>query len=366
MMIKVPFKYTASVIKKRHTNPSQETFYEWMDLEIPEIDDIDAPIATQWIDNTPSELPDRYAREKWGAAPRDGICQTRWFNNDHWWPALDHQKESRGINHETYYRDRLAPDDLAELCVQGQDRCNPLMLKDTFTQQMRTDTEYKGNALNPRDFKEVLSSNREEVLEKLLDRLNDLMIVNGQIWTRGRPPVVYLKTHVYPNIESSNPVGLLKILPEDDATIDNPNQVYSLQQFDEAREFALSFADDAQEDLNERIKLSVYISESIKNNAEQKAILQIAHYVDDEFSDHFSKDYRKMNEIPPEIGISYFEFRRSLLAFDGSDERFDDLVEAMRKFYPLCEAVHEGCSHKMSHILKRWDSKPIDIDFGTL
>lgn len=363
MMIKVPFKYTAQVHKKRHTNPSQETFYEWIDLEIPEIDDIDAPIATQWFDETPSELPDRLKREQWGASPMDGICQTRWFNNDHWWPALDQQKEIQGLNHETYHRERLAPVDLADLCVKGQDRCNPLMLKDTFLQQMKTDTEFKGNALNPRNFKEVLSSTREEVLEKLLDKLNDLMIVNDQIWTRGRPPVVYLKTHVYPNIESNNPVGLLKILPEDDPTIDNPNQVYSLKQFDEAREFALSFADDEQEDLNERIKLTIFIYDSIKNNAEQKAIVQIAHYVDDKFSDHFSKSYRKMNEIPPEIGISYFEFRRSLLALDGSDERFSDLVEAMYKFQPLCESVQEECSDKMSHILKRWEAKPIDIDF---
>lgn len=361
MIIKVPFKYEARVHKKRHREPSNETFYEWLDLEIPEIDDIDAPIATQWFDETPDELRNYDERKAWGAAPQDGICQTRWFNNDHWWPALDVETESQ--DHKKFYRERMTPDRLTELCLNVIDKNNPLILKDTLTRQMHTDIEYKGNALDPKEFKEVYTSNREEVLEKLLDRLNDLMIVDGQIWARGKPPVVYLKTHIYPNDETGNLVGLLKILPEGDKAITNANQVYSLNQYDYAREFALSYAREDQADLNEQIKLTVLIPESIKDDAEQKAIVQIAHEVDESFSAFYSKDWRQMNEIPPETGISYFEFRRALLALDGSDESFENLVEAMKKFQPLCEIAHENSGHRIGHILGRWETKPIELNF---
>ncbi|WP_315920911.1 hypothetical protein [Mesorhizobium sp. SP-1A] len=361
MMIKVPFKYEARVHKKRFKEPSNETFYEWLDVEIPEIDDIDAPIATQWFDETPDELRSLNERENWGAAPQDGICQTRWFNNDHWWPALD--VETKSQDYKKFYRERMTPERLTELCKDADEKCNPLMLKDTFTRQMHTDIEYKGNALDPKDFKAVYDSNREEVFENLQDRLTDLMIVDGQIWVRGKPPVVYLKTHILANDETGNLVGLLKILPEGDSSIKNANQVYSLNQFNDAREVAMSFASEDQADPNERIKLTVLVAESIKDDAEQKAIVQIAHEVDEKFSDHFSKDYRKMNELPPETGISYFEFRRALLALDGSDERIENLVEAMQKFQPLCEIAHEDSGRRMRHILGRWETKPIELNF---
>src|SRR5690606_5241995 len=148
---KVPFTYKATVHKKRFKNPSVESFHEWIDVEIAEIDDIDAPIATQWHDETPDLLERLMDRERWGAVPQDGVCQTRWFNNDHWWPVSEQEKHTG--KYEEYVAEQVTEDKMQDMISKGGSRRNPLVDTHAFTQDVLMDTEFKGNPLIASEFK---------------------------------------------------------------------------------------------------------------------------------------------------------------------------------------------------------------------
>src|SRR5690554_1928421 len=124
MIIKVPLKYEATVHKKRFKQPSRETFFEWLDVDLAEIDDIDAPVATQWFDEMPKLLDRLSDRLNWGAAPKDGVCQTRWFNNDHWWPVSE--KTTYTGNYEKIFAEHMTAEKLQSLCSNVESNCNPL------------------------------------------------------------------------------------------------------------------------------------------------------------------------------------------------------------------------------------------------
>lgn len=361
MNILVPFKYEARVLKKRHKEPTKETFFEWLEVDLPEFDDMEAPVAVQWFDETPQEISSMKNREEWGGAPKDKICQTRWFNNDHWWPALD--KEVSKDNYKSFQAERISPEVLRGKCLSAEDSFNPLVLENTLHRLMLTDTEFKGKPLIASDFKEVFSSNRNEVLDKLLEKINDVIIVNDQVWVRGKQPVVYMKNTFIPEDGRGSFISLLKIVPEDDECVKNSNSVYSLNQFEEARAKAFERAEEGQADPNERINLAVFISESIKNDMENKNLLTAATLTEASFGKHFGEyEFRRWSNLPPETGISFFEFKRTLLAVDGSEEGYQALADAIEKFEPLCMAADEHSGIRLRNALARWNARPIDLN----
>lgn len=362
MIIHIPFKYEARVHKKRFKEPSNETFFEWLEVDIPEFDDLEAPVAVQWQDETPQELTSMSQREKWGAAPSDKLCQTRWFNNDHWWPSL--QRETSSDNYKTFQAQRITADDLRQMCRNGSEIANPLLVRNSYHRDMVNDDEFKGKPLIPSDFKEVFSSTRESALAELQKRINDIIIVDDQVWVRGRQPIIYIKTHYIPDDQPGNLIGLLKIVPEGDPSITNINHTFSLNQFEEASRVALEHAYENQDDVNARVNVTVFIGESIKNDAEMNALIIAAKKVDTEFGNYFAEyDYRLWTNLPPDTGIAFFEFKRALTALDGSNDKFEALVEAADKFQPLCEVAYEHCGRILRHALERWHTKPIELNF---
>lgn len=361
MIILVPLKYEARVHKKRHREPSNETFYEWLEVDVPEFDDMEAPVAVQWLDETPQEIVNMQDREKWGGAPSDKICQTRWFNNDHWWPAL--RKQESKDNYKSFQAERISSEELKGKCLSAEDSDNPLVLGNTRHQLMSADTEFKGKPLIASDYKEVISSNREEVLDKLNEKINDVIIVNDQVWVRGKQPVVYQKYTFLPENKRGSFVGLLKIVPEDHESVRNSNSVYSINQFDEARAKAFERAEEGQVDPNARMNLTVFISESIKNDTEKKNLLAAATLAEAEFGKHFGEyDFRRWSNLSPDTGIAFFEFKRTLLAIDGSDEGYEALADAIQKFEPLCAEACEHSGRRLRHALGRWNTRPIELN----
>lgn len=359
MFIKVPVSYSALVHKKRFKNPSREHFFEWAHIEVTELDDYEAPVAVEWFDTVPDELEQYHARLKWGAAPRDGICQTRWFNNDHWWPIPQEKTESE--DRRTTYAENLTAESLERLCNNAEFGYNPLISSSQFMKEMPLDTDFKGKPLIPSDYKEVLESDREAKIAELLDKLNDLIIVDGKVWQRGEPPVAYINNYVLLNEDRHNLVGLIKILPDGHELILDPKQKYSLDQYDEARHAAMNYAHDNTDDPNEKYVPNIFILDSIKTDIEGDILIDIAKKVEEQFSYRFSSKSQGMNSLDPETGISYFKFRRALIDAIEDKSNIDKLVEAMEHFQPLCAQAYDLCGTELKNALSRWDTKPINI-----
>lgn len=178
MLFKVPFSYTAEVLKPRHRKTESATFWEWLEVEIQEVDDGEAPVAVEWNAEPPSWMG--FAdRDRWGKVPADRLMQTRWKDGSHWWPVLtDETGQDRR-------RGKLTPEGLERMSEEGEDYHNPVML--AFHRGLIAQGP---NPIDPADYRSVERCTRESTIAEIQARAARLIVCDGLVWRRGGEPLL--------------------------------------------------------------------------------------------------------------------------------------------------------------------------------
>lgn len=342
MIIRVPFEYNAVVIEKGKRNGVQKWFWEWLDVEVPETSDHAAPVALRWHDEVPQELPSYTARERWGKVPEDGVCETRWFDDSHWWPALAEDTARRS------YPVRIDAAGLAAMCAAGEDWSNPLMLR--FTP--KTDGHPDGQPLVPADYRSFSASTREREIEQIKQNAEKLLIVDGMLWRRSAEPVCYLKEWY----DAGHSMQLyIKMLPSDSPELKDACAAYRADRFEEAAQAAILDNGRGEVDsINESRRVQVLIPDSVCYKDEERALEHSIGRVLSWF------DNRPIKEFSTAIGVEWLRLRDAYNARDEVESRFQDLEAALERFAGALPPDSDR-QRDIHRALDRWRSRLIDL-----
>lgn len=166
MKLRIPFIYYADVVPKGARKSRRTQFGEYVDAEIREVADFDAPVALRWE-------ADKYGRE--GV---DGFNERRWFDGKLWEPSL-YYYSGRPNEH-------IDARAMADATAKGY-RHSPLI----HNYDHQFDKLFHGQAgpLVPAEHREIISSDRDLELGKTLAAVEGTLIVDGKVWVESVEPV---------------------------------------------------------------------------------------------------------------------------------------------------------------------------------
>lgn len=166
MKLRVPFVYYAEITPKKARNSRKAMFGEYVDAEIREVADFDAPVALRW------------AADKYGQKGLGGFNERRWFDGRLWEPSI------------YYYSGRPNEHiDAAGLEEATRRGYRHSALIHNYDHQVSQLIDGKVAALDPAECREVLSSERDRELRKTMDLIEGVLIVDGKVWKESAEPV---------------------------------------------------------------------------------------------------------------------------------------------------------------------------------
>ncbi|MTH95217.1 hypothetical protein [Roseibium sp. RKSG952] len=181
MHIRFPFYYRCDVLEPRKRNKTTKHFGEWLDADIPEISSEDAPVALRW--SVPKGGYPRHINGIDGLLNKSGeIIETRWYNDDHWMPHFETENQDRTSVFV------LETDAMLKYLENGHFHNLPFSGGPDYRIQEFLSGEL--HPINPNDYREVDLKDRDELLKRLERTLNNIVVIDGQIWCR-RPEPVY-------------------------------------------------------------------------------------------------------------------------------------------------------------------------------
>lgn len=181
MLFRVPMPYTVKGTIKGKRNPSEDSYWEYVEVDIPVLNDEIAPVAVVWEDSLPTTDPmsSLHDRDSWAKGknmvPEDGEQMTRLFNGEHYLRRYD----------------RLTPEGLAA-------SLNPnnnyhLLHKDVISHR-QTDREHPVSDVPYRDDR-PFESDFQEKREELRKRAEQFFIIGNDIFGRASEPVIIKETY---------------------------------------------------------------------------------------------------------------------------------------------------------------------------
>jgi len=335
--IRVPFRYEADVLEKRKRNHEHRLFSEWVEIEVRDVSGVDAPVALRWHDEVPAELPFG-DRDRWGAFPSDGVCETRWLDGSHWTPVLSGDPRSGGA-------ERMTAGELERLCEETEDIGNPLMLH--FG---------RGSGISPlvpEDYRSVERCTREREIRQIMAKASDLVVIDGGVWKRTAEPVCYLSAWVDYGHSYQAPI---KMLPADSHAIKDRTAAYRADRFDEACEAAILRERDHAQSVNLHRRVDVLIPESLSYRDEELALLSVSERLLDRLAS------KPLREVPASVAASWYVLREAWEHKDqGIESRCAAVEEAMQALGDD-EAAGSDLRRDVARAIERWRSRPISVE----
>lgn len=329
MRVRIPYTFTAHVVPLRKMKPISSTEGDWLTADITEIDEIDAPIATAWTDS------------------KGDTFQTRWYNGSHW---QIHKIYDRDGN----YQGVLTPSKLTNMFETG-DSSNPLSVGTTSSLEQLVSG--KIHSFHRQNFKDVIKTEQEAVLQRIQDQVNDCIIVDDQIWTKCTEPYYRYIQHYVKKLEDGGAIRYPEVsfIPVD-------QEVYRAHETFNANEFeefvALATGGFQEIIVPEELKITVLIPESINFNSHQsalysvsKAFLACTQGVLGKKNSDFIHCWADLRDVL-EIAIS-----------DKSESNDDKLVSSLKAIIEASPNKSEYEIDTLTKMVERWDTRNISIDF---
>lgn len=315
MLLKVPFCYEAEVIKLRCKNSLMIDFGDWIEVEINEATSSEAPVALRWIDGSKhSDIPH--------------IKETRWFNGNHYMPVFDYE--------DTAEKYQFQRESLFNACEVG----SPLSFALPIDHAHFLQNVLSGNLqpLNEDNFKAVLTSTHDEKVSRILQRAQELLVVDGGLWRACSEPIYLLKQGE----------GLVVHIPN------NSDPAYSAE-----RKFRIDRLDDAihhfgiENDRWIRDRADVLIPESVCFDDEIPAIMHAAKREVDRQRDSLDK-------LPTDVLLAWGCLRDAtvLAEKDPNPTNVEDVVKCFQVIIKISE-IHPSYSRDAERALERWSLRPL-------
>jgi hypothetical protein len=321
MLFRLPIAYWSKVIKPRCRVEERVLCGEWIEVEVQEATDLEAPVAMRWREHD------------YGDGPGE-IKETRWFDEGHYMP----------------YEHREQPLDahlLADLCAKGSAYQNPLIVStDWFIRDM-----FKYNALPLAEMKvrAIISSDREETIAKTLECAKGLVLVDGVLWDNVGEPVYEYRDRL--GIEVKHFTRGKGQEPSADDIVKSRSR-FRADRYDDIVEHVHAEDDERQ------IRIDVLVPESVRYDDETPAFIEAARATVD-------SNQSSLSGLPKHALMAWVDLRDAhlLASEDTSPEVLTSLEEAMRVYERIFE--DSWCANTARAALQRWDLRPMTANFDT-
>lgn len=322
MHIRIPYTFKVVGVLPKKRSESTTLVGGYVNHEITEVDDLDAPIATQWTDGNGETF------------------QTRWYEGSHW---KIHKIYDEDKNYQLVSRQVLV-----DMISNAQTRHNPII---DISTSGAADDFLRGDLpeFAETDFRQITSTEQNSVLEKIKDKVDNCIIVDDQVWVKSGEPYYRYDRHKMAN-DTFSPV--VELTPDDIHTIHWPHETFSAEQFD----ILVDYANGGYADVHVRdeMKIHVLVPESINFDADWISLIGTA------------RDFVKGNERYLASNSTNFirnwaniKDAAELAVTDPSDENKANLHALAKETITIQSEV---LSERLNNAADRWNNRDISLD----
>jgi hypothetical protein len=318
MLFRVPIPYQAKVIKPRCRNEEDVMCGEWIEFEVREASNAEAPIALRW--------------EQKGLR-NPGVRETRWFEGEH------HMVIGRSDG------DFLTAEKIADQCAKGTASGNPLIVAPDWW--VRDMIKFNAKPLAELEVRRVISSDRDEMIARTTAMANTLLIVDGSVWQAVGEPVYEYRDQLGIDVQH---------LPQKGRHSGDEERMKSMRRFRADR--LDDIVDTFQIERHERIiPIDVLLPESVTYDDETPAFMQSANLTIDGCESG-------LKNLSKECLVVWAELRDAVseAEADHAPHAVSQVEQCMRAFERMFGDTWHANTPREA--LKRWDLRPVQNEFN--
>jgi hypothetical protein len=292
--------YTVTGTPKGKRNETSEQYWEYVEVDIPVLDDGTAPVAIIWQDGFPTNPPLSYLSEqdKWKSQnwfPDDGEQMTRYFAGEH------------------YLRDgsRRNP---SQLAASLNPKDNHHFLHVGTIHHGKTDMpENPVSAVPYRDDK-FISSDYNEMVAKLQEKASRYIIVDNELFERSSEPVIIVVTYRTDSTAAMIP----RIVPKH--RLGDRAHTYPIHAYEEVvqtcNDHLRNWRDDTPEVTMERAPTILLDEAFAHDNLTDNLLKSVRTFL----ARHEGDDRQRLGSVDPHYGIAYLNMKLAYARFEESGD----------------------------------------------
>lgn len=349
MLVELPVLFSADVTKKNARNSHRLDFKTKIQIDIKEIDALDAPVAVK------------------GLASRGSLeDHTRWYDGSHW--MLDSTMGAAAEEWETFLNRSNSYSRIVNAAIKGtyftKDGCDTSWLPTAVPEGGRS----LGQPFDPDLYRIVTNSNLDEQTGRMAKLADSLMIVDGGIYSRCPTPVFFIANPPYGggwwNIDLLNTLDVPR-------SISNGNvHVFNLDRMEEMLAFA-DLMDPQIRHANDLQAPEILLPEAFNAPDEQISAVVVTHGA-------VTLLERYVKDLSEDQGINWFKLRSALekaLASPESHE-IENLVAVASQLADAFDQEPTRLSGMgaledidraavmLKDVRNRWEMRPISLEYG--
>jgi hypothetical protein len=326
MKLTIPFSYRASVTRRKCRNPEDMFFRDAVEIEIPECTGAEAPVAFKWTDRL-------------GRSDFDKSVEIRYFDGEFWAPEGSYLGGSV---------ERHLPIDYVLKTLDPEEGLkNPLFgnIRDVM----------KCDIADPNEFRFFDQGDRETERRKIEEMCDNLVIIDGMVWTRTQEPFYTLRTGSWNSTYLSYKISSSFIFSED------PRFVFSALEFDDMVAHHAKLEAGGQEvgNLDDCERIEVLMPEVVRSDRKGPAILKAIEEVLD-------CDTTDMKEWPTARLIEWAGVRDANESLSPDEPDIDDLDAVAHKAHSYARThLRDFYLDRFEAVFERFEALEIDFNHST-
>ena len=166
MHCQLPIVWQGYGKKKKSRHKKYHVICEFVDVELRELDVIDAPISVQTND-----------------------MKVRYFEEDHWYPLSEHNSIGLPASGDTRH-DQI----LRNLTKTRQDLKSPILTRKPLSPESKGEfyyNEYAHDILTVDDVGDLELEHRNWAVNNCIERVQSIILIDGYIWHKAGTPILY-------------------------------------------------------------------------------------------------------------------------------------------------------------------------------
>ena len=329
MRISVPLTFQAVVIPKGAQKWRAMSFGEWVDVEVQEATNLEAPIAVEWRN-------EGYGHKHYNEVA--DIVQLRFFNGQFY------QKQVDGSSGDEAFHTSV--EDLIGKTQSGAYYANPLIAQYGNERDFVL-SPHKYPTFKAENFRDSESEKRAKSLEALQLRAAETLIIDGHVWKLTAEPV--LKVSLLADINCRFSVEIIS-----SEKIESEKRIFRLDRLDDAIAYGkvITNSDAYHIDHDPQIHMSETLSH-------QDDLIVVT----DVLKDYIRETKKSVLDETRQFIDAWLDFREAVWNIPNGDpnETIDAAVQAAKA---MMKIDHSGInsSKELVAATRRWDSKPIQLN----
>ncbi len=303
MLFRVPMPYKVTGTIKGKRNPSTEAYWEYVEIDIPVLNDDIAPVAVIWDDSLPDiKLSHKMDEDNWTAinkVPIDGIQMVR---------VLDDQYYLRRA-------DRMNPEQIAATLTPGSGI-------HVFGQRFVGHDETVETPVANTPYREdrPFESTFQQELDRLRDNASRFFIVGNDMFELSSEPVV-----IKVKLRSENFVALVpRVVPLH--CIDQRTLSYNIERYSEVvgecNEYSERYGDGPMIGMERAPTIFVEDAFNYDDQAVNliNAVTQYVSKIDDRV---------RLSSVNPDYGIAFLSLKKALIRYNEDKKNLDPVEDCV-------------------------------------